>query len=85
MPNRTNGRIVLYERPGCHLCEEAAVLLDEMIGPGGYTRVNIGPDDDLLVRYGHRIPVIALDGADRLELTISGPDVRSLLLEAGVG
>jgi hypothetical protein len=85
MPNRAHGRIVLYERPGCHLCEEAAVLLDEMIGPTGYSRVNIEGDDDLLVRYAHRIPAIALDGADRLELTITGPDLRALLQEAGVG
>ncbi len=25
--------IVLYERDGCHLCEEARVLLDDMLGP----------------------------------------------------
>ena len=85
MPNRTDGRVVLYERPGCHLCEDAAVLLDDMLGPAGYARTNIETDDDLLVRYGHRIPVVALDGTDRLELTITAPDVRALAREAGLG
>lgn len=78
-------RMTLYERPGCHLCEEAAELLDAMIGPDRYERVDIEADDDLLVRYGHRIPVVTLDGTERLELVITAPDVRALVdeLEAG--
>lgn len=78
-------RMTLYERSGCHLCEEAAALLNDMIGSERYARVDIEADDDLLVRYGHRIPVVALDGADRLELVITAPDVRALVdeLEAG--
>ena len=78
-------RMTLYERPGCHLCEEAAELLDAMIGPDRYERVDIEADDDLLVRYGHRIPVVTLAGVERLELVITAPDVRALVdeLEAG--
>jgi glutaredoxin len=76
-------RMTLYERAGCHLCEDAAALLDEVIGPDRYERVDIESDDDLLVRYGHRIPVVALDGRDRLELVITAPDVRALVDEFG--
>jgi hypothetical protein len=74
-------RLVLYERDGCHLCEEAGVQLDEMLGPDGYTRVDIDADDDLVLRYAFRIPVIGLDGVDRLEGPITGPDLRHLLVE----
>ena len=74
-------RLVLYSRPGCHLCEEAAVLLDEMVGRERYRTVNIGSDDELLVRYGHRIPVVALDGVDRVEVPITAPDLRDLVAE----
>lgn len=77
MPNR----VVLYERPGCHLCEDAAVLLDELIGAGRYDRVDIEADDELLVQFGHRIPVVTLDGAERMELLITAPDVRGLRAE----
>ncbi len=73
-----SSRLVLYERPGCHLCEDAAVLLDAMIGPDRYERLDIEADDDLLVRYAHRIPVMTLNGQDRLELVITAPDVRAL-------
>ncbi len=72
-------RVVLYERDGCHLCEKAGVLLDAMLGPDRYERVDIETDDDLLVAYGHRIPVVTVDGAERLEAPITGPDVRSLV------
>lgn len=74
-------RVTLYERDGCHLCEEARELLDLMLGPDRYTRVDIDTDDDLVVRYGFRIPVLAIDGDDRLEAPIIGPDLRALLAE----
>lgn len=76
-------RVVLYERDGCHLCEEARVLLDAMLGPDRYERLDIEADDDLLVRYGHRIPVVTVDGVDRLEAPITGPDVGALAAELG--
>jgi hypothetical protein len=72
-------RLTLYERDGCHLCEEARVLLDDMLGKDGYGRVDIETDDDLLLRYGFRIPVIALDGVDRLEAPITAPEIRALV------
>ena len=73
--------MTLYERDGCHLCEEARVLLDEMLGPDRYARVDIETDDDLVLRYGFRIPVIGLDGVARLEAPITAPDLRALLAE----
>jgi hypothetical protein len=71
--------LTLYVRDGCHLCEETSVLLDEMVGTDAYTSIDIETDDELLLRYAHRIPVLAVDGVDRLELTITGPDVREVL------
>ena len=74
-------RVTLYERDGCHLCDEARVLLDEMLGTEGYARVDIEADDDLVLRYGFRVPVIGLDGVDRLVAPITAPDLRELLAE----
>ena len=72
-------RPVLYVRRGCHLCEDAGVLLDDMLGTDGWDAVDIEADDDLLIRYAHRIPVLALDGEDRLELIITRPDLEAVL------
>ena len=78
----TAAQVILYERKECHLCEEVRVLLDEMIGPDRYERVDIDASDDLVVRYGFRVPVVAVDGVDRLEAPISGPDLRAILADA---
>ena len=72
-------RPVLYVRRGCHLCEDASVLLDDMLGTDAWDAVDIETDDDLLVRYAHRIPVLAVDGEDRLELMITRPDLEAVL------
>jgi hypothetical protein len=75
-------RPVLYVREGCHLCEDAVGLLDEMLGTDGWDAIDIASDDDLLVRYAHRIPVLAIDGEERLELVIKRPDLVEAL---GIG
>jgi len=72
-------RPVLYIREGCHLCEDAGVLLDEMLGTDGWEAIDVASDDDLLLRYAHRIPVLAIDGEDRLELVITRPDLAEAL------
>jgi hypothetical protein len=72
-------RPTLYVREGCHLCEDAGVLLTEMLGSDGWDAVDIETDDDLLVRYAHRIPVLAVDGRELAELIITRPDIEDAL------
>lgn len=72
-------QVVLYERAGCHLCEEVRVLMDEMLGPDRYARVDVDTSDELVLRYGFRIPVVTVDGVDRLEAPLTADDLRSLL------
>ena len=74
-------RLVLYERAECHLCEEARQALDALIGPDRYDRVDIDASDELVVRYGFRVPVLAVDGVDRLQAPITEPDLRDLVRE----
>jgi hypothetical protein len=80
---RTAARVVLHERHGCHLCEEVRVLLDEMLGADGYDRVDIDRDDDLVLRYGFRVPVLMVEGVDRLEPPMTADEVRSLVRGLG--
>jgi hypothetical protein len=48
--------LILYSRPECHLCDVAAELL---AGLGlTWQSVNIDNDEDLIRRYGIRIPVL---------------------------
>ncbi len=61
MPAR---EVTLYGRPGCHLCDAAAPVLETIARAAGarLVRVNVDEDDDLLRRYGLEIPVVAVDG-----------------------
>ena len=69
--------VVLYERPGCHLCEDAAAALAPLLRELGarLTRVNVGEDPALEARYGLAIPVVTVDG---LELTRAPIDLGAL-------
>ena len=67
---------------GVALPEIAQVLRHSSISSSvEYARVDIEADDDLVVPYGFRIPVISLDGVDRLEAPITHEDVRALAAE----
>ncbi len=61
-------QITLYTRPGCHLCEDAADLLEQLARQVvlEVAEVNILGDIDLYERYKHSIPVIAIAGGATL-------------------
>lgn len=57
-------RVVLYTRPGCHLCEEArpvvAAVCDDV--QAEWAEVNVDTDPELQSRYGDEVPVVMVDG-----------------------
>jgi glutaredoxin len=67
-------RLVMYSRPGCHLCDDARVVLLRVGEP--FEEVDIESDDELLKRYLERIPVIALDGEELYDFFIDEQDLR---------
>ncbi len=62
--------LILYTTVGCHLCEQARDLLDQVLAEqGGAWRVrscDIADAPELIDRYGLRIPVLRReqDGAE---------------------
>jgi hypothetical protein len=60
--------LVLYSSPGCHLCEVAKQKLERVrrLVPFELREVDVRGDPDLLARYGERIPVVSIDGQERL-------------------
>jgi glutaredoxin len=67
-------RLVLYSRPGCHLCDDARVVLERIGEP--FEEIDIESDDALLKRYLERIPVVALDGEDLYDFFVDEQDLR---------
>src|SRR5690606_23068220 len=63
-------RVVLYVRPGCHLCTAARELVAAVTGETGdaWAEVDIdsGPDSgELAGRYGELVPVVTVDGVQQ--------------------
>jgi len=59
--------VIVYSRPGCHLCDE----LKEVILSAGcnalftFEEINIDNDPTLYERYKYDIPVVAINGVER--------------------
>lgn len=58
--------VILYTRPGCHLCDEAKQAMQGADCNNEYTleEINIESDRELLRRYQYDIPVITIDGVE---------------------
>jgi glutaredoxin len=59
-------RIVLYVRPGCHLCEVAAAALDEITRQTAERWIarDVQTNPAWEADYGDRVPVVMLDGRE---------------------
>ncbi len=77
--------VIIYSRPGCHLCEEAKEAMRAAGCAGEYTldEVNIENDPELLERYKDDIPVITFDGAEAFRHRVSSEEFRRRVLRSG--
>lgn len=60
----TGPRVLLYAKPGCHLCDDARAVIEQICAETGtsYAEIDITTDDTLMVTYGEQIPVTFVDG-----------------------
>ena len=71
-------KVVLVTRAGCHLCDDALRLLQELnVHPD---IVDVDADNELYRLYDFRVPVVLVDGA----VVAEGKIRRQQLLEAGL-
>jgi glutaredoxin len=82
----TSARVTLFSKPGCHLCDDARVVVSQVCDELGETfdevDITAGPDADALQEaYGEEIPVTFVDGhqhdfwrvdPDRLRKALTG-------------
>jgi glutaredoxin len=79
-------RVVLYSRPGCHLCEEALEALVALRDDGyrfELLEVDIESEESLLRRMLERIPVVEVDDEPVSELVLDEAAVRARLDTVG--
>jgi glutaredoxin len=77
--------VVVYGRPGCHLCDDALAVLQRIRAdaPFDLRTVNIEDDDALLRAYLERIPVVAVDGEEVYDYHVDEADLRARLARVG--
>lgn len=75
--------MVLYTRPGCHLCDVAreTVLSLRQRLPFSFTEVDIEGDDELELGYGIRIPVVEIDDEEAFEVSVDPIQLEEQLAE----
>jgi glutaredoxin len=78
-------QVTLYSKAGCHLCDEARAHLEELAATHEIVieEVDIRRDTSLFERYRHRIPVILIDGTERLEGQIEASQIYELVAPSG--
>jgi glutaredoxin len=61
----SSARVLLYAKPGCHLCDDARAVIARVCAEVGtsYDEVDITTSADLMAAYGEQIPVSFVDGA----------------------
>jgi hypothetical protein len=81
------GRVTLIGKPGCHLCDEARIVIAAVCSEvgEGWQELSIEDDAALFDEYWERIPVTLVDGrphdfwhvdAARLRVALSVPTSR---------
>ena len=78
---RAAARFQLVTRQGCELCEEMLVELQHFcIGrEASIELLDVDADRQLLIRYGHRVPVLLLDGEPVCHARFDAAEVERLL------
>jgi glutaredoxin len=73
--------VVLYTRPGCHLCDVARVVVQAVVADLGATcaEVDIRSSPELLLEYATRIPVVEVDGREHAHFRVDPDRLRDAL------
>ena len=69
--------LLLYGRPGCHLCDDARAVIQRVGAP--FAEIDITTDDALHAAYLERIPVVVLDGVELFQYFVDEGALRERL------
>lgn len=74
-------KLVFYTTSGCHLCDVASAMLQQL-NPEivSFDAVDISESDELIDRYGTRIPVIGDPSAEKEPVELGWPFDQEQLL-----
>ena len=73
--------VILYSKPGCHLCDEMKAEIQLAACAELYTlrEVDIEGDSTLLSQYRYEIPVLLIDGVEAFRHRLCADDFKASL------
>ena len=76
-----SARIRLLSKPGCHLCDDARVVVEVVCAETGeaYDEVDITTDPELMEQYAEQIPVTFVDGKQHDYWRVDADRLRAVL------
>ena len=76
-------RITLLTKPGCHLCDDARVVIERVSAQtgAGWEEVDITDDPGLQSKYADQIPVTLVDGVQHDFWRVDEARLRKALAE----
>ena len=79
----TRARIILYSKPGCHLCEvmKKEIAKADCAELYQLEEINIESNAELFARYRYDIPVLMIDGAEAFRHRLTADSFRDHLKE----
>jgi glutaredoxin len=74
-------KVVIYSKPGCHLCDEAKAAIHASGCDGQFTleEINIESDSELRRQYRYEIPVITIDGVEAFRHRLNSEEFREAI------
>jgi hypothetical protein len=74
-------RVTVYKADGCHLCEQALRVVEEVRAEREFelSVVDIGGDPELEARYREWLPVVEIDGRKEFVYYVQPADLRRRL------
>ncbi|UWE12919.1 glutaredoxin family protein [Actinacidiphila bryophytorum] len=73
--------VTLIGKPGCHLCDDARVVVQKVAAEAGAAVVeqDITQDEELYRRYWEQIPVVLVDGEQHTFWRVDAERLRRAL------
>lgn len=80
-------RIILYTKPGCHLCEEMKAEMNRAGCAELFTllETNIESDPELYARYRYDIPVLTINDVEVFRHRLSAAEFKSYVNRFSAG
>ena len=78
---KTRAQVILYSKPGCHLCEQMKLEIAKAQCAALYDlkEINIESDPKLMAQYRNDIPVLSINGVDVFKHRLSSQAFRDHL------